>query len=219
MTTTEIENLADSDGMATQDLKGNLGRILRRLVIPEFLRDVDRQIGRVHWRRKTTTFSVVVGTRNYDCPTDFDKFELLQRLRGTELGPTLEYIGEESDLVNAAEAATIAAAPSGYYIVPGATNQFAIRLSAPPDANHTLYGVYTKMLYWANDNAAVNLDSLIPWQYQGGLVKKLRMYIVKDRMGIKDNRYAIEKGEYDEWISGLEYAKEAGPRQRVVMVR
>ncbi len=76
MTTLEIEALANQDGLATTDFANTLKQVHRRLVIPEFFRDLDRAIGRLHWRRKTTTFSVVVGTRNYDCPTDFDKFEL-----------------------------------------------------------------------------------------------------------------------------------------------
>jgi len=220
VTTVEIESLANVDGLATQDLLARLPQILRRLVVPEFLRDIDRHIGRVHWRRKTTTINVVSPTRNYDCPADFDKFERLQRrlTTGTGLGPELDYIGEESDLVLAAEAATVAAAPGAYYIVAGATNQWAIRLSAPPDGSYTLLGVYTKGLAWTNDTTPVNLDPLIPYQYQGGLVKRLRMYILEDRVGVRDNRYSIAASEYERWIEGLEFSKEPAQRHRMVVV-
>ena len=223
MTTAEIESLANQDGLATTDFSNTLKQVHRRLVIPEFFRDLDRAIGRLHWRRKTTTFSVVVGTRNYDCPTDFDKFELIaQALSTSDTGLAnegLNYIGEDDWEVLKAEAATDTGPPVAYYVVAGATNQFAIRLSAPPDGAYTLHALYYRMIPWANDTSDVDLNPYIPWQYQGGLVKRLRMYILEDRIGIKDNRYTIVRDEYQRWIESLEFAKEAAPRTKVVTCR
>ena len=223
MTTADIEALANQDGLATSDFAASLQKMHRRMVVPEFLRDIDRVIGHVHWRRKTTTFSVVVGTRNYDCPSDFAKFELISRAdpqSSTGLKDAgLDYIGEDEMEVLKAEAATQPGPPTAYYVVAGSPAQFAIRLACPPDAAYTLHALYWRMIPWANDTATVDLDPYIPWQYQGGLVKRLRMYILEDRVGIRDNRYGMAKDEYAAWIESLEFTKEAAPRTKVVTCR
>lgn len=223
MTTAEIEALANQDGLAIGDFATKLLQVHRRMVIPEFLRDIDRVIGHVHWRRKATTFAVTAPTRNYDCPSDFAKFELITPADSTS--PTglkatgLDYIGEDEWEVLKAEAATRPGPPTAYYVVAGSPAQFAIRLACPPDGSYTLHALYWRMIPWTNDTATVTLDDYIPWQYQGGLVKRLRMYILEDRIGIRDNRYSVAASEYKAWIESLEYAKEAAPRTKVVTCR
>jgi hypothetical protein len=228
--TTEIEELANQDGLATTDMEAKLRVRLRRMVLPEFFKDIDRRIGRVHWRRRSTTIAVVAPTRNYDLPSDFDKFSIVQRSDSTapnNLGSELNYIGEDDDLVIESEAATETAPPTGYSIVAGTLavdgagipKRYALRLSRIPDNAYTLYGVYYRMVPFVNDNAPVDLDPYIPWDVQGGLVKRLRMYILEDRVGIRDNRYALAKEEYGEWINSLEFAKEPAQRTKVVSVR
>lgn len=221
MTTLEIETLANHDSLASGSLDTNLKLIHRQIVIPEFLKDIDRVIGRVHWRRKTTTFSVVAGTRNYDCPTDFGKFSAINLvLASGVLGSALTYIGEDDASVIAAENATLAVAPSAYYLVQGSTNVLkAIRIGAPSDAAYTLRAVYYRRIPFADNTTTVDLDAYIEPQHQSGLVKRLRMELLRDRIGIRDSRYEVASGEYEAYLEGLEYHKEAAPRGTASFVR
>jgi len=218
MKTDEIEALADSEGLAQAGF--NLTKTLRRIVIPEFFLDVDNVIGQVHWRRAVWTQQLSVGTRNYDLPGDWEKFQVLrlQTSAGLE-NSEMTYIGEHVEKILTAEVATTARKPDTYYIVAGtSTPLFALRLGDPTDDSYTILSVYSRLIPFSDDSSPVDLDLYIPWQYQGGLVRMLKKEIYKDRFGVNDKRYTVEKAEYQEWLGKMAIKKEAGPRTKAIYV-
>jgi len=220
MKTSQIEDLASSGNLPTADFKP--GMVLRRMVIPEFFLDLENQIGRVHWLRKTWTQAIVAGTAQYDMPTDFRKFETIRFFKspGGVEDHDLEYIGEDPIKVLTALATTAAAKATGYWLERGtAPAEWAIRLGAVPDQGYTLYGIYYRKIPFEDESLDVDLDPYIPSDYQAGLVKGLRREIAKDRFGAGDKRYAMEAAEYRDWVMKLERTKEAGQRVRPVFAR
>lgn len=222
MTTVEVETLANFDSVASGGLETYLKTLHRQVVIPEFLKDIDKTVGRVGWRRKTASFSIVAATTNYDCPPDFDKFDVINLLNtdGITMGGELVFIGEDAEKVLAAEFATIAGPPTQYYIVQGSTNALkAIKLQAPPDGSYTAKGIYYRRIPFSDNTSSVDLNDYIEQKHQSGLVKRLRMELLRERFGVDDSRYTALAGEYGNYLEGLEYHKESASRNHAVFVR
>jgi hypothetical protein len=215
MTTLDVENLANREGLAGRDF--DLQRILRCDVIPQFLRDVNRVVGDTFWRRKTLSLSIGSGAQEADLPADWDHFEELRLVLsdGTMATDPLDYVGDTSGSVLGAEVATTPAEPSAYYVLPTTTADkfYKVKLSAPADAAYTLRGVYWWRIPFdeADPGADVSLNAYIPPDIQYGLVHGLRMKILEDRYGIRDERFIRSKDSYREWIESLYETPEAAP--------
>jgi len=221
MTANEIATLANKGSIALADF--DLQKTLRRVVIPKFLLDVDRIVGTVHWRRATWSQAVSVGTRDYNLPTDWERFELLKLNSAAGLKEAeLVYIGEDPNFVLEAEAATIVEEPSSYYIIAGFGSTpppFALRLGAPTDAAYTLLAVYYRLIPFTDDSEDTELNAYIPLQYQAALVCALQTKIFEDRFGIGDGRYVSAQAEYRDWLVSMSQKKEPAPRRHAVFVR
>lgn len=197
--------------------------MLRHVVIPKFLLDVDQLCGKVWWRRATLTLAFTSAGRNYDLPRDFDWLEDLRLVVGGTLrGTGLKYIGEDALRIEAAEASTDPGEPAAYYFVEGTQvetqpepKRQAIRLDVTPDTTYTAHGVYYKKVPFADDSTVLDLDPYVPRQYQGALIEALRAEIFLDRYGIGDERYAIQQAKYENWITRLSGKKEAAARSHV----
>lgn len=219
MTTLQIETLASSGNLPTADFQ--TGMVLRRMVIPEFLLDLENQIGRVHWLRHTWELPVLAGDSTYDLPADFDKFERI-RYKLTAGGVEdwdLEYIGEHPNKILSALSSTSPGKAKGYWIEAGEEVPWAIRLDSIPDQAYTLYGIYYRTIPFDDESTEINLDPYVPAKYQAGIVKGLRCAIAKERWGAGDRRYTVEQAEYRDWVMKLERTKEAGQRSAPVFAR
>lgn len=198
MTTTQIASYADPEALSSPDI--NLQVELRRNVIPAFYED----IGEVGWRRRYWSDTVTTGNRDFIVPQDFG--ELKKVIPGTASNMTfdesyaLPYIGDNADLVLAAEAATAQGKPTGYYIDWLLSPYPAIKLSCPVDEDTTFRLVYLAVPFFVNDTTAVNLDIYIPKKLQWGLVEGLRRVIYERRYGVGDNRWVVADGSYQQWV-------------------
>ena len=220
MTTATIEALANVGGVATPDFA--LQVTFRKLIIPEFLLDVQNIVGDVYWRRKQWSQAVTASTRNYAIPTDLDAFEEIRfQDAALSLSDPLPYIGDDPLKVLAAEVATTAAAPGGYDIketgVAGTPR--ALYLDAPPLESGTLKGRYLWSLEFSDETSEVDLNDYIPGPLQFPLVKLLKSAIYRDRYGIDDGRWQAEKDLYNQDVMKLIARKEAGQARRPVFCR
>lgn len=213
MTTSDILTLAGSGGLGSPDL--DLEMVLRQIVVPKFLLDVDQEVGDTYWRRKTTTISVTSSAQDYDLPTDFDHAKAIQPYDSENIEyDGLKYVGEDPRQVIIADSATSSnvGRPTGYYIITGSSAPFAIRLNTYPDTSYTLHVLYYWRFNFANNATEVDLDSYIPVQFQGSLVHLMRSQIYADRYGAGDKRADVEERKYNEWLARLVTKKEAGAR-------
>jgi len=223
MTTTQIESMANQNGVANPDF--DVQGTFRFLVIPKFLADVDDTVGKVHWRRANGTLSIVAPTRQYDLPADFGKFEKVRSaLASGGLGAGLAFIGEDPDLVLDAEACTTPGPPTGYWVVRSSNTTppivpWAVRFGCIPDGSYTAYFIYFRGIPFSDLTSDVNLDPYIPYDCQFPLVHGLRKEIYRDRFGVGDNRFAAEQSAYQEAVVSLIGKKELGPRRMSVFCR
>lgn len=212
MTTAEIEEQANLDGAATSDI--NLKVLLRRKVIPMFLKDV----GYVTWRRVHGTASIVAGDTSFDFSTNE-----LDHVKSIALAPDydvpLSYIGDLPELVQAASAATTRAKPTGYWTTFNSTGFLRVRFNCPADASYTVAFTYDRVVPFSDNTSSVNLDVYIPHQHQWALVEGLRREIYERRWGIGDSRYQRADSEYKELVMRASENLEMGRGQRVYFVR
>lgn len=219
MTTATIESIANRESLASADW--NVGRELREKVIPKFLLDVAEIVGKTSWLRKRASIDVVASStdRDYDLPADFDRMDGDARIStaaGTEYG--LKYIGEDPEALNRMEAATQQTRPSGFDILTGETNAWAVRFNTYPDAAYTMRYVYYFRIPFDDYTSSVDMDGYVPAQFQYALVHALRAEIMGDRFGIEDGRYVKEKQDYQEFVSRMKGHKEFAARSHAVFV-
>lgn len=186
MTTTEIATFADPEGLASPDI--SLQAELRRNVMPDFY----EQIGEVGWRRRYGNETVAAGVRYFTLPMDFGD------LKG--MVPALPYIGDNSDLVLAAEANETAGTSSGYYI-DWMTSPFPTLMLSGPTSEQTVFRfTYISRINFLNDTTTLQLDAYIPKQHQWALVIGLRRVLYERRYGVGDKRYLACDAEYSKLI-------------------
>jgi hypothetical protein len=219
MTTATIESIANRESLAGADW--NVGRELREKVIPKFLLDVAEIVGKTSWLRKRASISVVASStdRDYDLPANFDRMDGNARLStaaGTEY--QLKYIGEDAEAVNRMEASTEQARPTGFDILTGETNAWAVRFNTYPDDAYTMRYVYYYRIPFTDYTTSVDMDDYIPAQFQYALVHALRAEILGDRFGIDDPRYGKERQDYQEFVSRMKGHKEFAARSHAVFV-
>lgn len=192
MTTVDIETNANR-GQVARDM--NVGAVLRYQIIPEFLQDVKY----CAWRKKWATITTVVGTRGYALAADFAEMREVQIVGYDEL----EYIGQDSQKVFAAEATTHSARPQGYYLGrdSGATVGAFKHLffDALPDAVYTVRYCYLYKIPFADDVNAVDLEAWIPAEFHWALVEGLKREIYEDRFGLGDPRAAKAAEQFESW--------------------
>lgn len=207
MTTAEIELAANRGNLANADFV--IGQVLRRQVIPQFLEDV----GITSWRKAYKTITTVAGTQYYDLDSNFLSVHEAFRLPNQD--DPLEYIGEDPRKVAFAEANTVQAAPTSYYIVlDGATpaKWRRLKFQAPPDAVYTIPVVENTYIPFADNTTAVDMMPYLPEQFHWGLVDGLRTQIYFDRFGQGDDRYVEAKASYMEWVGRAQAHRELARR-------
>lgn len=111
MTTLEIETEANTGYIANADF--NVGVVLRRAIIPEFLDGV----GNPGWRRRTVTVSASAGANGFNLPRDFMNMEgIYPNPNPCGSGRGLTFIGDDPEKLAAAKLNTTPAPPCGYYL-------------------------------------------------------------------------------------------------------
>jgi hypothetical protein len=212
--------MANREGLATGDF--NLGQVLREQVIPEFLLDVDSEVGKVYWRRTPASLNLVASdsVRDYDLPAAFDRFDgepIMVTAQNARY--ELTHIGEDSRQVALANNSTTQTRPTGYFLVPGSTaGLWAVRFNAFPDAAYTVPYVYFIKIPFTDYTTKVDLSTYIPDQFHIAIVHGLRAAIMEDRYGIEDKRAKTERGLYQRVISNMGHHQEAAPRRHAVFV-
>ncbi len=200
MTTAEIESYADVGGIAQPDV--NLKVVLRRKVVPEFMRRVEYP----SWRRKNTSIALLAGTQEYDLPDDFGSMKMLalNSPESTEVKYTeLTYVGDDPLKIMLAAGTVDAAKPTGYHFVRRTTSQLfkRVRFNCPPDLAYTCRLVYYNSVVFADDTNSVDLDKYIPDQFQWALVEGLKAYLYGVRRGLGDSRKQDADDEFDKFIA------------------
>jgi hypothetical protein len=189
MKTSQIEALSNKGNLASGAF--NLKTTLRFEIVPEFY----RRMGDVTWLRRNRKLDVIAPERQYNLPMDFRSMVSVGGCGAAEL----RYIGEDPLLVTAAELATTASRPHGYYIVHDDEGQWrAIKFDAIPDMNYTVPYVYRSRLVFHNDSDDVELNQYIPEDYQQALIQGLRREIMLDRFGQLDKRYEAAAAKFEE---------------------
>lgn len=204
MTTFDIETQANR-GQVARDM--NVGVILRRQIIPEFLEDVKY----CSWRKKWATISTVAGTREYALASDFAE------MREAELVgyDQLDYIGADAERVFAAEASTESGRPAGYYLGRDATATVGafkqLFLDIAPDLVYSIRYCYLYSIPFADDVNPVDLEAWIPAQFHWALVEGLKREVYEDRFGLDDTRAAKAAEQFEAWkqraLANTEVAK------------
>lgn len=215
MTSTQIIAEANEEAMVVGASDINLERRLRRKV----LRDFETAVGECAWRRKSLTpIYTVVGIREYDLPTDFVKMLTAPKLYDSagDLVSTLQYVGEDPDLISAGEADAEQGLPAGFSLVRltgSVTRLERIWFNKIPDAIYTLRSSYVSRVPVADEVTEIDFDDFIPGEIQWALVEGLKIEIYRGRVSIRDNRLQESK---DAWSQYVEIAKELRePAQRV----
>jgi hypothetical protein len=208
MTTDDVITQANVGGIAGPDL--DLTALLRDKVLPEFLADVRTPA----WRRKSATVTLAAGTRRYDLPNDFDV--ALAVYSSVDADP-LEYIGEDPRKVLAAETAT-AGTVTGYLVETPAESgaRHGLALSCPPDATGTLYLLYAKGGWMAEDGPVVDLDTVMPRRLHWALVEGLKREVYRERFGLGDARFQAAAAEFEAWKQRAANWREMGPAGAMV---
>ena len=200
MTTAQIETYADIGGIAQPDV--DLKIILRRKVVPEFL----RRVGYPSWRRKNAAISLVASTQEYDLPDDFGSMKSLSLnspQSSTVQYTELTYIGDDPMKVVLAAGTVTAAKPTGYYFVRRATTELfkRLRFNCPPDLAYTCRYVYNMNIVFADDTTSVEIDKYVPAEFQWGLVEGLKAYLYGVRRGLGDARKEDAETEFAKFIA------------------
>lgn len=218
MTTLEIEQLANRDGIVTGATDVDFAIWLRRAVIPKFENDV----GHCDWRRKTASLNLVNPTRAYDLPSDFDEMLELPLVTSGSAVTQLFYIGENPQAISAAIANTTPGVPEAFWLsrVTGPPTELRrLELSAIPSGNMTLRYQYLQRIRFADYTTSVELSNYIPEELQWGLVEGLRFHAYKSRNGVGDPNTQAAKASYDEYVlDGRDY-RESARRNSVRRIR
>lgn len=231
MTTAELLTELSYGDLATGAI--NMEFRLRRLLIPEFLNDVDKVCGKPWWRWGFLTLSVVANTRSYALPTDFRMADKLAVYDADEpaIGGYFEltYRGEFSSDQLLAELGGADDGerdmPLGYYVVSSddATSSTTARpllyLTKTPTINFTIKGRYTKRVPFADNTTSVNLDAFIPIEWQVVLFKMCERELAKARYGSGDKRYDLADKEYRTALNTKIGDKHAATPNRVTLMR
>ncbi len=207
MTTTEIASYADPSGLTVGASDLNLQVLLRRKVVPKWEMDV----GKVAWRLKNATVSIVAGTQEYDLASNF--FEMADEspiFVGTDdVQHVLTYLGDDPGAILRTEAALESTTPAGYWIVPLGSSPKQLRrlkLDASPVTAGTLYYAYYSKIPFADNSTPVELDDFMPDVLQWGLVEGLQAEVLRQRFSINDPRLPKAEEAYALYVSmALEY--------------
>lgn len=203
MTTTQVETLANTDGLG----RGlNLPLLLRRVCVPELWEDM----GEARWKNVTTTLTLTAASRTKDLPSNFGRMlgDPVIPPSGQSVGPFdwskgLKYIGDDDARILNALLNTTNGRPGAYWLVDSSTDKVSGALSFDiiPDEEYVLYYRYERAAQFASDDGEYNLDKMMPAAIQPGLVKLLRREILVDRLGKADPRYELARGEYLDWLA------------------
>ncbi len=220
MTSSQIETLANLDGVGK---KLDLQMLLRTEAIQTFWADV----GEARWKNKTATLTLTIGTQQSDLPDNFGKMLrcVLPPSTGQQRGwdvDQLLYIGEDQTQILNAEINSTLGKPSAYWTVNRSADPYelkAIKFNLVPDAAYTMYYSYESAPVFDDMSSDVNMDSMIDPGYQVGLVKQLRMLILRDRIGSGDSRYSDAQAEYGAWVERTQdRGKDQARRRHAVFI-
>lgn len=207
MTTTDIASYANPSGLVVGASDINLQVVLRRKVVPKWEMD----IGKVAWRLKNATISVLANSQEYDLASNF--FEMADdspMFVGTDdVQHVLTYLGDDPGAILRSEATTESTTPAGYWIVPLTGSPYQLRrlkLDVNPDSAGTLYYAYYSKIPFADNSTPVELDDYMPDVLQWGLVEALKAEILRERFSINDPRLPKAEEAYAQYVSmALEY--------------
>jgi hypothetical protein len=214
MTTLEIEQIANRDGIVTNATDIDFAIWLRRAVIPKFEKDV----GNCDWRRKTATVSIVNPTRAYDLPTDFDRILETPMIQSGADSGQMFYIGENPQAIAAAIANTTPGKPYSYWysrVTGPPTELRKLELDVIPSVSWTFRYSYLRKQRFADYTTAVELSDYIPEDLQWGLVEGLRFHAYRSRMGVGDPNAIAAKAAYDAYVEDARNYRESSPRNAV----
>lgn len=206
----------------------SLERRLRRIIIPKYLSDIDRMVGKPYWRKGVWTQAVTSGTRSYTLPTNFKRFQKLAVYDATDpaIGGFVEivYRGEFSDDILMAETGGAddpadSDIPLGYYIQGDDSAAPKLWFTKTPTSNFTVKGQYDKKIYFADDTTAVDLNPFIPEDWQGGLLHALEYTLAVARYGMGDKRADMHKRDYQAFIQSKIGDRHPAVARRVTLMR
>jgi hypothetical protein len=199
MTTAEIENFADLDGISTAELSGaNLKFVLRHKVVYEFFHDA----GYPAWTRRHVARPLAAAAQFVDI--DNDDFRHMKKVAlAPDYDTGLPYFGDDESWIMAAKANTTAGKPTGYMLEFDGSLFRRVFFNCPADTAYTVALVYDRMIPFPDDTSSVQLNPYIPADFQWGLVLGLRKQIYMTRFGIQDDRYMSAAQEYGEYIARI----------------
>lgn len=206
----------------------SLERRLRRIIIPQYLSDIDRIVGKPYWRKGIWTQAVVANTRSYALPNDFKRFQKLAVYDASDpaIGGFVEivYRGEFSDDILMAETGGADDPadnniPLGYYIQGDDSALPKLWFTKTPTSNFTVKGQYDKKIYFADDTTSVDLNPYIPEDWQGGLIHALEYTLAVTRYGMGDKRADMYKREYQAFIQSKIGDRHPAVARRVTLMR
>jgi len=219
LTTTDIATYANPSGLVTGASDISLQVILRRKIVPKW----EMEVGKVSWRKKQNTLSIIAGTQEYDLQSNF--FEMAEDapmfVGSDDVKHELKFIGDDAAAILRATAAAESTTPAGYWIIPLSNTPKQMRrlkLDCLPVNAGTLYYAYYSKIPFADDSTPVDLDDHMPDVLQWGLVEGLKAEILRERFGIDDNRYLSTVAEYDSYVNkAIEYGYQ-GRRAKVTKI-
>jgi hypothetical protein len=227
MDTETIASLANTDRVGDGlDLQS----ILRNRVCPQVFKDV----GDVRWLQKTTTLTIAADIRQKDLPDDFFRMiKIVIPTAGTSPNNLdaeidgLTYIGEDDNAMMRAEYSLTPGKPTKYWIAPregdaeqpGVGSYRAIRFNCLTDRDYTAIYTYKRGPVFADLESNVDMDTWMPGIHQDGLVRLLRAFILEDRIGNGDNRYALAMDRYNQWLTDIIGNPEQAKRNFAKFVR
>ena len=206
----------------------SLERRLRRVIIPRYLSDIDRIVGKPYWRKGVLTLNVVANTRSYALPNDFKRTQKLAVYDASDpaIGGFVEivYRGEFADDILMAETGGADDPadndiPLGFYIQGDDTAVPKLWFTKTPVSNFTAKGQYDKKIYFADDTSIVDLNPFIPEDWQGGLIHALEYTLAVARYGMGDKRADLYKRDYQEFIQSKVGDRHPAVARRVTLMR
>lgn len=208
MTSNDVITQANVGGLAGPDL--DLTALLRDKVLPEFLSDIRRP----DWCRKSAVLTVDVGGQRADLPADCET--VIGVYVDLDADP-LEYVGEDERKVLASLTAE-AGVVSGYFCEMGTpTNaQMGLVLTCPSTESLSLYCLYTRAVWLAEDGTSVDLDTRIPRRWHWALVEGMKREIYRERFGMGDERFVAAAQEFEAWKARAAATRESGPAGAMV---
>ena len=190
---------------------------LSKLINFEIQRICNRK--RYWWRKKTFSFSSVVGTATYDLSdsavatdaNDFTEMVQLTRVDAANATPEVPY---ESDPLQqqAALATTETGDPSRWFLEPG-TSQ-TIRLSPSPNAVKTYRGIYWATPAVFTDDPMVVVP-LIPLGYHYVVTAALTRRVFFYLFGQGDPRYVSAERDFEVCMADLDSFRGPATREAI----